>query len=323
MTAEKDDIGVSMSRRHIMTAGMVGTLAGAAGLAVTAAPAQANDSMKGLTMPIPPQAPMTEGTADLGTTKLWYWDTGGTGEAVVFLHPGSGSGEFYPHQQPVFAKAGYRAISYSRRGQNKSETGSDADTYFAADDLLNLMTYLKIDKFHAVGNALGGYIGLDIAMSHPDRLRSLTLACSMMGISEPEFAKVLQSLRPKAFGDLPMEVKELGPSYRAAKPRGCRGVEEIARSVRNAQPRPAAQQVHLADPRHAEGADAARHRRCRSVDPALPAAAGGRKDSEQQGRDHRGLGPWRAVGAARDFQHHRARLHPLQRGAVKPPDHDS
>jgi pimeloyl-ACP methyl ester carboxylesterase len=207
-----------MSRRRVT--GMFGVLAVAAALAGAGRPAGANEAMKGLITPIPPQVPMTEGIADLGNVKLWYWDTGGTGEAVVFLHPGSGSGEFYPYQQPVFAGAGYRVISYSRRGQNQSDLGTDADTYFAADDLLDLMTYLKVDKFHAVGNALGGYIGLDIAMSQPDRLHSLTLACSMMGISEPAFARTLQSLRPDAFDDLPTEVRELGPSYRAANPAG-------------------------------------------------------------------------------------------------------
>jgi len=176
--------------------------------------------MQGLTTPIPVQVPATEGIADLGNVKLWYWDTGGAGEALVLLHPGSGSGEFYPYQQPVIARAGYRVISYSRRGQNASELGSDADSYFAADDLFNLMTYLKIERFHAVGNALGGYIALDAALSQPERVQSLVLACSMMGIAEPQFLKTLQSLRPKAFEQLPEEVKELGPSYRAANPAG-------------------------------------------------------------------------------------------------------
>ena len=64
---------------------------------------------------------MTEGMADLGNVRLAYWDTGGSGEAIVFLHPGSGSAEFYPYQQPVFARAGYRVISYSRRGQCGSD----------------------------------------------------------------------------------------------------------------------------------------------------------------------------------------------------------
>ena len=179
-----------------------------------------DDPLNGLTTPLPPHSPRIEGVADLANTKLWFWDTGGAGAAIVLLHPGSGSAEFYPYQQSAFAEAGYRVISYSRRGQYRSELGTDADSYFAADDLLNLMRYLRVEAFHLVGNALGGYIGLDVALSHPERVRSLVLACSMMGIAEPDYARTLESLRPKAFDALPMEVKELGPSYRAANPSG-------------------------------------------------------------------------------------------------------
>jgi len=176
--------------------------------------------MTGLTTPIPAQVPMTEGLVDLGNVRLWIWDTGGAGEAIVLLHPRSGSGEFYPYQLPAFAKAGYRTIAYSRRGQNASELGTDADSYFAADDLFKLMDHLEVERFHAVGNALGGYIALDAALSRPDRVASIVLACSMMGIAEPEFLKTLQSLRPKGFEQLPEELKELCPSYRAAYPEG-------------------------------------------------------------------------------------------------------
>lgn len=202
-----------------MTASLlIGALAASLLLAVT--PATAADPDMGLRIAIPTQAPMTEGVADLGTVKLWYWDTGGNGEVVVFLHPGSGSAEFYPYQQPVFVNAGYRVISYSRRGHFKSERGSDVDTFFAVDDLLALMDHLKVDTFHVVGNALGGYVALDVALTRPERVRSLVLASSMMGIAEPEYQKTLQALRPKPFGELPPEVQELGPSYRAANPGG-------------------------------------------------------------------------------------------------------
>lgn len=163
---------------------------------------------------------MRDGVADLGNAKLWYWDTGGPGEAIVLLHPGSGSAEFYPYQRRAFADAGYRVISYSRRGQYGSDLGTDPDSSFAADDLLHLMRFLEVERFHAVGNALGGYIALDVALSHPERVMSLVLACSMMGIAEPEYTRALQSVRPKGFDDLPMEEKELGPSYRAANPAG-------------------------------------------------------------------------------------------------------
>jgi len=218
MTAKKNSNHGLIGRRLFVTSGGVVAVMAALGIAGSLASAWASDN--GLTTLIPQQAPVKEELADLGNTKLWYWDTGGPGEVIVLLHPGSGSSELYPYQQPVFAKAGYRVISYSRRGNYKSEVGVDADTYFAADDLLNLMKFLNVDKFHAVGNALGGYVGLDIALSHPDRLQSLVLACSMMGISDPEFAKTLLSLRPKGFAELPAEVRELGPSYRAANPSG-------------------------------------------------------------------------------------------------------
>lgn len=173
-----------------------------------------------LATPIPTQCPMTEGIADVGTARLRHWDTGGRGEVIVLLHPRSGSAESYPYQQPVFAAAGYRVISYSRRGHHGSAPGGDVDISFAADDLLGLMRHLGVERFHLVGNALGGYVALDVAISQPDRVASLVLACSMMGIAEPEYTRALQALRPAPFDDLPAELKELGPSYRAANPAG-------------------------------------------------------------------------------------------------------
>ena len=163
---------------------------------------------------------MTEGLADLGKVKLWYWDTGGPGEVVVFLHPGSGSAEFFPYQQPVFAKAGYRVISYSRRGQFRSELGSRHQSFFAADDLLALMDHLKVGKFHAVGSALGGYIGLDVALSQPDRLQSLVLASSMMGIAEPDYQKTLEALRPSPSVNCRSRSRKSGPPTASPIPRG-------------------------------------------------------------------------------------------------------
>ena len=202
-------------------------LAGLLGLCANVSVA-ANDM--GLQTPLPEAPAITEGLADLGTVRLWFWDTGGGGEVIILLHPGSGSSEFYPYQQTAFAKAGYRVISYSRRGQFKSEMGDDANSSFAVDDLFALMDHLKVGRAHLVGNALGAYVALDAAIVRPDRVQTLTLASSMMGIDEPEYQQALRSLRPKAFSDLPEEVKEVGPSYRVANPTGL--AEWIARQAR-------------------------------------------------------------------------------------------
>ena len=157
---------------------------------------------------------------DLGTVQLSFWDTGGPGEPIVLLHPGSGSAEVYPHQRSAFADAGFRVVAYSRRGQGGSTLGSDDATCCAIDDLFALMDRLGIERAHLVGNALGGFVALDAALARPERVQSLVLACSMMGIEEADYQATSKALRPAAFDALPATLKELGPSYRASDPAG-------------------------------------------------------------------------------------------------------
>ena len=169
---------------------------------------------------LPPQMPAKEGMADLGDVKLAYWDTGGDGQPVVLLHPGTGSHAIWGYQQPVFAKAGFRVISYSRRGYLGSEAGPKDHTGTASGDLGKLMDVLGIGRFHAVGLAAGGITGIDFAISHSSRLHSLVLACTIGGITDPDYAKESAGLRPKGFGEMPSAFRELGPAYRAANPEG-------------------------------------------------------------------------------------------------------
>src|SRR5882672_11281143 len=61
-------------------------------------------------------APAREGYADLPGVHLWFKDTGGSGIPVVFLHPASSSTISWEHQIPAFTAAGYRFITYDRRG---------------------------------------------------------------------------------------------------------------------------------------------------------------------------------------------------------------
>jgi pimeloyl-ACP methyl ester carboxylesterase len=171
-------------------------------------------------VPIPKQARVTEGIAQLPGAKLWFWDTGGSGRVVILLHANTGSGAFWPYQQPVLVKAGYRVIGYSRRGCYKSGPGDPKDPGIASEDLHNLVAHLGIGKFHAVGLALGGIIAADYALSHPDRLLSLTFAATLLGITDADYVEIGNRIRPKIFMDLPPEMRELGPSYRAGNPDG-------------------------------------------------------------------------------------------------------
>ncbi|MFJ2814142.1 alpha/beta fold hydrolase [Streptomyces sp. NPDC087294] len=172
-------------------------------------------------VPVPEQVPVTEHRVPVaGGGSLWCWDTGGNGEPVVLLHPGSGSGESWPYQQPVLARAGFRTIGYSRRGAHGSVAGDPARADTVSGDLHTLADQLGLDRFHLAASAAGGQVAVDHALSHPERLRSLTVSGSIMGISDADYTRLSASLRPAGFSQLPVEFQELGPSYRGGDPAG-------------------------------------------------------------------------------------------------------
>lgn len=188
--------------------------------------------------PVPPQAPATETMIDVGTARLSAWDTGGTGEAVVLIHPGTGSSAIWGYQQPVLASAGYRVIAYSRRGHGKSGRGPENDPATAVDDLTSVLDALGVERFHAVGSAAGGYIPPDFAISSPQRLLSMTLACTHGGVTDAEFRRRIGAMLPRPFGDMPASFRELGPSYRAGYPEGVKEWEALEHAARPAPPPP-------------------------------------------------------------------------------------
>src|SRR5712691_4874356 len=196
-------------------------LALVATLAAGAASAQTKtDGAAIVVVPVPAPVPAVEALATLPDTRLWYWDTGGDGPAVVLVHPATGSGLIWGCQQPAFAKAGYRVIGYSRRSYYNSDPLPKDRPGVASEDLHNLIAFLGIGKFHAVGSAAGGGIAADYAVSHPDRLLSLVINSNPAGLSGGDIVKVYESLRPKGFAEMPADFRELSPSYRAANPAG-------------------------------------------------------------------------------------------------------
>jgi pimeloyl-ACP methyl ester carboxylesterase len=177
---------------------------------------------------VPPQAPAREGLAAVADTHLWYWDTGGEGLPVVLLHPASGSGLIWGYQQAALAKAGYRVIGYSRRSYFNSDPIAKGRPGIGSADLDGLATFLGLKKFSLVASAAGGTIAVDYALSHPDRLAGLVVADNPMGVRDGEIAQAAINIRTKGFDDMPVEFRELGPSYRAANPEGAKLWTELA-----------------------------------------------------------------------------------------------
>ncbi len=170
---------------------------------------------------------VTEGFAEISGTRLWYWDTGGAGAALVLCHPASQSCRIWEHQRDVFAAAGFRVIGYSRRGYYKSETGKD-DAGNSVGDLAALLDYLGIGKAHVLGAAAGGITATAFAVAHPGRVASLVLAGTIVSPAEPDWRELYGRLGiAELRGKVSAEFLELGPSYRAVHPAGTERFAEL------------------------------------------------------------------------------------------------
>ena len=96
------------------------------------------------------------GKENSGETDLYYEDHG-SGEPVVLIHGYPLSGASWEKQVPVLLNAGYRVITYDRRGFGKSSQpteGYNYDTF--AEDLHKLINQLKLQDFTLVGFSMGG-----------------------------------------------------------------------------------------------------------------------------------------------------------------------
>ena len=103
---------------------------------------------------------MAEVTAHKGLlsrTKVHVEDTGGSGRPVVLIHGWPLSGESWQYQVPALADAGYRVVTYDRRGFGRSDKpkhGYGYDTL--ADDLSGVISELDLHDVTLVGFSMGG-----------------------------------------------------------------------------------------------------------------------------------------------------------------------
>ena len=110
-----------------------------------------------------------------------YYEDHGTGKPVVLVHGWPLSGRSWEKQVPALIEAGYRVITYDRRGFGESSkpwSGYDYDTL--TRDLDRLMTKLDLRDVTLVGFSMGGgEIARYIGRYGEDRLRSVVFAAAV------------------------------------------------------------------------------------------------------------------------------------------------
>lgn len=99
---------------------------------------------------------ITVGKENSGNIDLYYEDLG-EGQPVVLIHGWPLSGRSWERQVPALLQAGYRVVTYDRRGFGQSgrpSTGYDYDTLAA--DLNTLLNTLDLRRAVLVGFSMGG-----------------------------------------------------------------------------------------------------------------------------------------------------------------------
>jgi non-heme chloroperoxidase len=100
-------------------------------------------------------ATVTVGQENTTDIEIYYEDHG-AGQPVVLIHGYPLSGRAWDKQVPALLEAGYRVITYDRRGFGKSSqpvTGYDYDTFAA--DLHTLLEHLDLRDAVLAGHSMG------------------------------------------------------------------------------------------------------------------------------------------------------------------------
>ena len=116
-----------------------------------------------------------------GRVALHVEDTGGDGRPVVLIHGWPLSADAWKPQVQSLQAAGYRVISYDRRGFGRSEKPADGYDYDTlAADLAGICDDLDLHDATLVGFSMGGgEVARFVANHGEQRLRSVVFAAAV------------------------------------------------------------------------------------------------------------------------------------------------
>jgi 4,5:9,10-diseco-3-hydroxy-5,9,17-trioxoandrosta-1(10),2-diene-4-oate hydrolase len=135
-----------------------------------------------------------------GDCRLHYHEAG-DGPPLVLLHgsgPGVSGWSNFRGNFPVFAKQ-FRTVipDMPGFGQSGRPVLDRAYPRVAADHVVRLLDALEIDRTHLLGNSMGGYVALELALAYPDRVDRIVgmgpggLAVNIFGPEQSEGARRL------------------------------------------------------------------------------------------------------------------------------------
>jgi pimeloyl-ACP methyl ester carboxylesterase len=105
-------------------------------------------------------------------------DDAGTGTPVLLMHGLSATRRYVLHGSRALERAGHRVIAFDARGHGVSSpapTPADYTYPLMIEDAVAVLDRLRVDRCHVVGQSMGAATGVGLALTHPERVLTLTV----------------------------------------------------------------------------------------------------------------------------------------------------
>ncbi len=135
-----------------------------------------------------------------------YYEVHGSGKPLVMLHGGFGTFEMFANIAPALAEK-HQVIGVDLYGHGRTALTDRPFTFeHMAADIAGLIQHLGYEKADVLGYSLGGYVALQTAIRHPERVNRLVLISTPFKRAGwyPEIQSGMASVVPEFFIGTPM-----------------------------------------------------------------------------------------------------------------------
>lgn len=114
--------------------------------------------------------------------EVW-WESFGTGPAIVLVNGVTSPSDTWFRLVPRLAEQ-HRVITLDNRGVGRTGVVQDPfDVARMAADVVTVLDAAQVEHAHVLGMSMGGFIAQELALTWPERLSSLLLVATHVGLS--------------------------------------------------------------------------------------------------------------------------------------------
>jgi proline iminopeptidase len=149
----------------------------------------------------------------------------GSGPALLFLHGGPGLTDY--GRLLADETAGWQVISFQQRGLRPSATSGPFTVEQNVADALAVLDAREIDGAVVAGHSFGGFLALQLALLHPDRVRGLVLIDGLGAIGDGGTAEMNEALLGRLLPDAASRLQVLAGQVSDGEPTDDQATEQL------------------------------------------------------------------------------------------------